>query len=484
MRGVHTHLGAWCSSSEEHRVASAGGVESSVCEAKCLGIWVLNSFNTRLLMVMGVMLLLGMAVAPAQAEIRSPAIEIEQKPDGVVVRIDNMHVEHNTLRTRGDRIYIDLPNAVSAQQIRLHRDKTVKAVEIRDGRHPRLSIKMRHGREKTEAIGMAATIENLDGGIVLHIPRWPIRSEVDAVVMVPPEDASSTAVVVESMAVAARTVPENTTVALPPLEAATPIAEGSLRPATSTESLPPEKLGVEAAATIVPRSSDGGISYGLLVGILLLLAGGAVIVWRSRQAPKDGADLDSFRVIATKQLGGKSKVVWLSAGSRDMVVSVGEAGTQLLSEWSRTEQPLLTGGVDPSRILSRGEEKIAPTLIDMNAGLAVGTPLPPPSHANSEIAPTTGYDFRSTLSAAAKAQADIASHLGGPLSQAPRRARASTPVPNRSGEGSPSVAGLLRLRDQAPKVNDAVATEDTEADAEWARELFKATRESVLRRLD
>ncbi len=42
-------LGGWCFSSEKHRVASEGGVISSVCEAKRLGFWVLNSFNTRFL---------------------------------------------------------------------------------------------------------------------------------------------------------------------------------------------------------------------------------------------------------------------------------------------------------------------------------------------------------------------------------------------------------------------------------------------------
>ncbi len=435
----------------------------------------MRELKNRLLAVLGATLLVCIASGSAQAEIRSPAIEIEQERDGVVVRIDNLQVEHNTLRSRGDRIYIDLPDVVSAQQIRLHGDKTVKSVEIRDGRHPRLSIKLRHGREKTEAIGMAATIENLDGGIVLHIPRWPIRSEVEAVVVTPPEEASTTAAVVERSPIASKDPSEKTT-ALPQAAPAIPIAARSPL-ATSAET-------VEVAGTVIPHSSDGGISYGLFVGILLLLAGGAVIVWRSRQAPKDGAELESFRVIATKQLGGKSKVVWLSVGSRDMVVAVGEAGTQLLSEWSRTEQPMLTGGVDPARFLGHGEAKIAPTLVDMDAGLAIGTPLPPPSTAISEPAPTQGYDFRSTLSAAAKAQSDIASHLGGSLSQVPRRARGSNATSSSSGEGSPSVAGLLRLRDQAPKVNASVATEDTEADAEWARELFKATRESVLRRLD
>ncbi len=41
--------GGWCSSSEEHLVATEGGVLSCVCEAKRLGIWVPNLFSTRFL---------------------------------------------------------------------------------------------------------------------------------------------------------------------------------------------------------------------------------------------------------------------------------------------------------------------------------------------------------------------------------------------------------------------------------------------------
>ena len=60
--------------------------------------------------------------------------------------------------------------------------------------------------------------------------------------------------------------------------------------------------------------------------------------------------------------------------------------------------------------------------------------------------------------------------LGGP--QNPPAPSAKAPLT----ADSPAVAGILKLRRDLPPVNDEVRTEDTEADAIWARELFLATR--------
>ncbi|MCP4448388.1 MAG: flagellar biosynthetic protein FliO [Myxococcales bacterium] len=418
----------------------------------------------------------------ASAEIRSSSISVEPEADGIVVRIDNMQVEHNTLETRGDRIYIDLPGAAAAQQLRLQGDATVKLVEIRDGRHPRISVKMRHGREKTRALGMAATIANLDGGIIMHIPRWPLPREV--AVAVAPKEVPPVSAKIES---AQPNEPAANDVE-PGAAESTPVAGTVAAVGTQAPTPTPTATPTTEASTVPSKSSEGGVSFGLLFGVLLLLAGGGIIVWRSKQTSKDAVDLESFRVIATKQLGGKSKVVWLSVGDREMVVSVGEAGTQLLSEWSRNQQPALAAApmMNPTAVFDSPPAalSIASKQAEMRERFAVGTPAPLPSTSNTEVTASTLYDFRSTLSTAAKAQADIASHLGTRRAPATKKHNAPRGTSSTEAENSPSVAGLLKLRDQVPKVNVEVATDDQEADAEWARELFKATRESVLRRMD
>lgn len=409
----------------------------------------------------------------AHSEIRSSSVRVEQQAESVVVRIDNMQVDSNTLQTRGDRIYINLPTAASAQQIRIQGDKTIKMVEIRDGRRPRISVKMRHGRDKTRAIGSAATIENLDGGIIMHIPRWPLPKEVPAPVAAVVAPLPSAPVPVAAVVAP---VPAPAAATEKAADVATATAEAA--PAEPTTESPSAPLGTS-------NSSEGGISFGLLFGILLLLAGGGVIVWRSRQTPKDATDLEAFRIIATKQLGGKSKVVWLSVGAREMVVSVGEAGTQLLSEWSRDKQSALGSGEAAGLLGSvRAEQKAPATLADIQDSFAVGTPAPPVVVGPADPNASTLYDFRSTLSTAAKAQADIAAHLKQRAVPPKTRAKAPRRRATSEAENSPSVAGLLKLRDQAPQVSVEVATDDPEADAEWARELFKATRDNVLRRMD
>ncbi len=260
-----------------------------------------------------------------------------------------------------------------------------------------------------------------------------------------------------------------------------------------------------------------------MLGFLLLVAGAGVMLWKSRQKATDSDDYENMRVVATKQLGGKSKIVWLSVANREMVIAVADSGTQLLSEWRRDEELLgvadvpiaktmlnIPGGRQENRhelpsavelaepIPGRGAASMptarredvvsvlptsAPSIfppILKNASNSAQNASPSPEAARNGFGggPMGGYRFQSALSKAQSMQ----DNTEGPNAASDRIAqRAAEAIPaEKVNPQSPALAGLMRLRQQAPSVNDDVATHDDVADAEWARELLRATRDSVL----
>lgn len=443
---------------------------------------------------------------PSEASVSTASIQVEEQSTGVAIHIDNLQVVDNDIRIRGDRLFIDLKSVSVRQRMKLEGDKTVSSVEIVAGRNPRLIVRIRHGRDKTKKIGLAATVENIDGGIVMHIPRWPIGRENTPMVaakVTPIVSAKTTAIEPAPVAAIPSPAPE-------PAEQPTALAtqksavEGTTEP--EAQAAPPITGKPEAAAEIAGKESSEGSSTGLIVGFMLLIAGAGVVVWRSRQKTTEGDDYENMRVVASKQLGGKSKIVWLSVANREMVVAVGEGGTQLLTEWRRDEELLGGGDVPiartmlnipasqqpPRAALARGSAPMpvvrpedSVSMIPSSAP-SLFTPIARPKPDTIRAAPENspgpknfggpmgGYRFQSALTKAQSLQDNTERPRNEIRQQAPSRSEA--PV----NAQSPALAGLMRLRQQAPSVNDDVATQDDVADAEWARELLRATRDSVL----
>jgi flagellar biogenesis protein FliO len=154
-----------------------------------------------------------------------------------------------------------------------------------------------------------------------------------------------------------------------------------------------------------------------MYGALGLAAAGAGIWLLRRRRTRPGTPA-SIEIIAQRSLGGKARIVWLSAGPREMIVSVTAQQVRMLGQWPRTEVaaqlPVAHTHADPAEE-SRREPSFAATL--------------------------GGF---------------------GPIDK---------PV-------SPAVTGLLRLRGrtgQMSAVTPEVATGDVEADELWAKEILAAT---------
>jgi flagellar biogenesis protein FliO len=415
------------------------------------------------------------------------SIQLESTTEALKIRIDDLQVAHNSLSTRGDRIYIDIPNGAIERRLEPE-DKTIKLIEVTSGRKPRISVKLRHGRKKTIAIANASTIENLHGGVVLHIPRWPIASSLEAeqpkkvaaaITTKEEQQAKDNLGGAEELSDKTQTQP-------------THAIENEIKNNSQNAMAATNQAGQEEAGATKPQEQNESTPFGLVLGLLMILGGAAFAAWRLKQKSSDLQDTEELRIVASKQLGGKAKVVWLSVAGREMVVSVGEAGTQLLSEWPQDSddaaaieaeaKETVAGSTSGTARLSLplaiqtpwGKNKasrIAPTLIDSDMKPAKKQPN---STAKTLCDVPEVYDFRSTLKAAGwKSSKDKDNDNDKPEDVFQK----STPTIVES----PAIAGLLRLRDQAPSINMEVATEDAEADAEWAREILKAARESVRR---
>lgn len=167
-----------------------------------------------------------------------------------------------------------------------------------------------------------------------------------------------------------------------------------------------------------------------MYGVLGLAAAGAGI-WLMRRRRAQLLPATTIDVVAQRSLGGKARIVWLSAGPREMIVAVTGQQISLLGQWRKSD-----AAAEPSRELTRE--------LPAELGLEVAAPLPM-AHTHADIR----LD-------------DRAEPADKPL--------------------SPAVSGILRLRGRTaqfttpqPLVDDAVATGDIEADAAWAKEILAAT---------
>ncbi len=310
-------------------------------------------------------------------------------------------------------------------------DPTLKRVQLRGGATPRLRIQLHHSASTSAKIGAATRLVAAADGLHVIVPRketlatW--AAQTGATVTAPAARPAAPAPIAPIKSIAP--------VAAPVAPAATSAAPGTLGP-PSPFVPPAAPVAAPAAPVAAPAAPEGGPALGyvskpaapaatappvlagapggpptssiaLVVGVLA--AGGLLVLWARRRRPT--TTVDAIRVIASRSLGGKSRVVLLAAGDRELLLSVSDRGTaRLIGRWR-------TNGV---------------------AGDLADLPL--------ERA-ATGTDV------------DADADRSGPTRRSLR-----TPT------ASPSVAGLLKLRKDTP-ASDAALANGFAPDADWARAL-------------
>ena len=64
-------------------------------------------------------------------------------------------------------------------------------------------------------------------------------------------------------------------------------------------------------------------------------------IWWMRRRKGPFAPPASIEIIAQRSLGGKARIVWLSAGQHEMIVSVTSQQVRMLSQWRKPDAPAL-----------------------------------------------------------------------------------------------------------------------------------------------
>jgi flagellar biogenesis protein FliO len=170
----------------------------------------------------------------------------------------------------------------------------------------------------------------------------------------------------------------------------------------------------------------------------ICLAGGLLVLWARKRRPSHAPE-EAIRVVATRSLGGKSRVVLLAAGDREMLLSVSDRGTaKLIGRWRR------------------GDTQIAATQAASLRGAAAAA-LDDEDDEAFMLDPTPAAQLSSVMAAAS----------GTP------RAAIDDPASGPSRGPSPSVAGLLKLRRGDTNVGLAGGT-GVQAEDAWMRAMARS----------
>jgi flagellar biogenesis protein FliO len=330
------------------------------------------------------------AVAAAE-----PSFEVKDRGDAVEVIAHDFAAARTAIAPVRERLEIPLAGHPASPRL-VAKDATVRLVEIANGR---LSVKL--NLEHDDVVTLARVSQAIQVGPDLHIlvPR-DVPAAGAAVALpeptVPP--ALAPAPVPSKVDVVAPPAPPKVEAVAPP--AALERQVGAPKPAPAVAKPAPAKPATLASE---PETDWRSLLFALVAGGGTL-AGGMWLMKRKKQ--RDGA-VSTIEIVAQRSLGGKARVVWLSAGQRDIIVAVTPQAVRTLGQWRKTDAP----------------------------------------------------------AALPSAHVHVPRHDG-------------RPEPILDKPSSPSVAGILRLRQRTeppPEINEDVATGDVDADALWAKEILMAT---------
>jgi flagellar biogenesis protein FliO len=241
----------------------------------------------------------------------APSIETIDRGDVVeVIAHDVTAANTNIIPVRSR---LEVPLATKILPIKApSADPTVVITEA----DKQLSIKLPFDRAEVKALAPFAKAVQIDNDLHVLIPR-----KLPAAGFVMPEPTVAKA----------KAIDEPTPPLAPPIEvvksAPAPVAAPAPQPEPAQAAPPPPKPVATAKA---PNPLLKPSTLGVLA--LVALGCGMWIVRRRKKAQSTEATID---VIAQRQLGAKAKIVWLAAGSREMIVSVTPQAVRILSQWKK-----------------------------------------------------------------------------------------------------------------------------------------------------
>lgn len=460
------------------------------------------------------LLLLVPSLAAAEA---APKFELIDRGDAVEIIARNVKAAKTGITPVRSRLEVPLIGKPRAEPNRPV-DPTVKAIELDGGESRVLSVKLNFERADVKALSRYAQALQVGDDLHLIVPR----AVPDGNKPVALPEPTLTPALEAKLAAAAAITPEPVMPppAGPPAPApvdAAPNAEDAAAarqaaieeakaaiaktdPSKTAGAAKTDKTDTKPAAAAKPATigkqtaPDPWSNITMYAAVGLALAGCGVWMLRRRKATQPATT--SIEVIAQKSLGGKAKIVLLSAGDREMVVAVSGQNVRMLSQWRKPTElgiPAIDDGPE------------LPNLDEITGSFGAFGTEPAPRRASTrseqdDDAPAPRARANTSLEAFGRPRTQAErprtnlEAFGRPRTQADTLVRAATSRPVRA-ETSPAVAGIMRLRAKTVQptpevaeamtsalVNEDVATGDPDADTMWAKEILAATARTRTRR--
>jgi flagellar biogenesis protein FliO len=326
---------------------------------------------------------------PTLAHAAPEPLEVIDRGDAVEIVAHNVKATHTTINPVRSRL--EVPVAAIANASLVPKDATVKEIEFEN---QSLSVKLNYERNDVKTLAKYAQATQVGDDLHIVVPRKvPVEGEVVKL----PEPTLPPALAAK-IADAPKLEPKPE-----------PKVEAKVEPAKPVEQKPAAATTKKAIPTVTEDDAMSKLSMYAAAGLAAIGLG----VWFLKKKKGMAQPTSTIDVIAQRSLGGKAKVMWIAAGSREMVVAVTPQSVRMLGQWKRA-----AAGSSEMSIVAPG-------------------PLPEAQTMDRTPSGRLAYP------------------------------RAAT---------SPAVSGLLRLRAQTqPVVSQDVATDDVEADAQWAKDLLAAT---------
>lgn len=343
----------------------------------------------------------------------APAFEVIDRGSAVEVIAHNVTAAKTAITPIRSRLEIPLVGHPRADKA-LPTDATVKLVEF-DGNEQRvLSVKL--GFERPEVKALAKYAQAIQVGSDVHV-LFPRIVPADGAAVVLPEPTLPPALAAKLATPEPAPVAETKPVTPEAVTASVPAPEAKTTPeakpvAATTAPAPAKAAATATPATVAPAKDDAWQKLSMYAAVGLAAVGCGVWLLRRRKA-QQGA-FSSIDVIAQKSLGAKAKVVWFTAGGREMVVAVTPQQVRMLGQWKR----------------SAGTDNVTYSALP-----------------------------------AAQTYADAA-----------KEARPENRLSSAAVDGIRKLRERRSHRNMmAPSVNEEVATDDADADEVWAKEILAAT---------
>jgi flagellar biogenesis protein FliO len=377
------------------------------------------------------------------AAIKPVSFELLDRGDAVEIIAHNVKAARTAVLPLRSRLQVPIAGAPSARRL-APGDATVKLIEVgSDDATRMLSVKLGFDPADVKALARFAQAIQVGDDLHLLVPRKvPVDGSVPRLPdpTLPPDLAAMVAQIDAPRPIAGvKPAPASDAKLAADSEIEIHAAAGTAASAAAEDGRPAAtgthgRDGKALSQALASDPADAWSKISMYAALGLAAAGAGIWLMRRRRAGI--APPATIEIIAQRSLGGKARIVWLSAGQREMLVSVTAQQVRMLGQWRKSD----TAGALPAAHAHR-------------------------EASGGELRGDTRHEPRREL-------------RDEPGDQAIDERSGAIPVPVADRPLSPAVSGILRLRGrtgQMPAVSADLAPGDVVADEAWAKEILAAT---------